>query len=1101
MAHFIKDNTALFDVKVNHVVRADIPANKKQTATDWNQLRQALLDVQGFLRGAPWVGVEEQGADPAPSGLTKYLWVDTSGEVQLHRDGANRVLGPYVSAKSYGVVGDGVTDDRAALIAAINGAAALGAALRIPTGRYRVSKYIEILNKRGLRIFGDPGAIIEWPSDDTTIPTDTVATSDEMARSCFLLKNCTSVVIERIKAVGRDNPNLLENQGSFAYATRSVGVQLDKVVVSGGYSLFAQDDQDGTSGTGDSIAVVGSTVTITDAAGLFVEGHVDRYITLAGCTNRENDRMLRIASFISANQVTAVASDMVAETSSFRWQIDDNDRGTVLSNFHSINQRGFIRTASHSLITDFVIERPTHTLDTCGRAHAFSITGTTVTLTSPVERFIPAHVGKIVAPAGSTSAGNNGFFRITSVAVDGKSLTYENAAGVTELAPSGGTWWIANGEKAGLGNGAGALAKAGSTMTLTVSEDAFTASDIGKAIRVAKATTSGNNGSHVITGVPAANQVTYENSGGTAEAFSGVWSVDSFDASATASNTHGSTHTGYVYADRENIKWAHGIIRGGRKAGLKFSGSAAPIHNITVDDVTFEEVGEPIIFGADDSQEHTGITISNIVLKDCGNNRAGASESHCISVLGSRGATIRGVTAVFTRNSIASVDGRGVGGLTFLQASRSVAGVSQPVEDLEIDDVRVVVDPQQCTDGSLFSVGINLNDIGQRAYYRTGGTLTKVGNVMTLTDPSAKFSPQLIGRNITLVNSTGGNDGTFPIETASGTTLTFTNAAGVGGGNSAGTYRIPERSGMNVSQCRISRCYLNTIAPIVLQSTNCVRPTIEGLTWANGTITFSGDREPILRNLNQIAANTQTAHLRFASGTSWPIVFPNNVPAMQSVGINSPHGLQIGVTSTPVDYPLLGVRGRAKVTNGFPQVVVPYGSRHVDGDTITVNGTVYTYKASAPAGNQFNSMAGLIALIAAQANFDCVEYGTHLTPSVATGHLLITWTAQSTVAGLFVIQASTLNPTAFPLLRNNPGANDRCNSRGEATAGPTPDKTVVWSPLCSFEGGATLRPDNAAAMTLLAGSYRALKNSDDAGACEVLTHGTDVGTEEFRWAL
>ena len=45
MAHFIKDNTSLGDAKSNYRV-SNVPASKKVAATDWNTLRQALLDTR-----------------------------------------------------------------------------------------------------------------------------------------------------------------------------------------------------------------------------------------------------------------------------------------------------------------------------------------------------------------------------------------------------------------------------------------------------------------------------------------------------------------------------------------------------------------------------------------------------------------------------------------------------------------------------------------------------------------------------------------------------------------------------------------------------------------------------------------------------------------------------------------------------------------------------------------------------------------------------------------------------------------------------------------------------------------------------------------------
>ncbi len=1150
------DDIELPAAKVDVNVRpASIPATKWYSGQDWNSFRTAHIDTKAHIRN---------------SGLR-------------------------ISVKSEGAVGDGVTDDRAAIHAALAKAKELGAGLHFPwsANPYKVSKYIDLSDCIGLSITFDPGARILWPSDDDTIPLDGVAVSDEMARACFVGAYVTDLSIHGGRFIGGNHPNHGKNQGSVVYLTHAVGTFVgDGVTAEGGYSICAQDNQPRTTGTGASITVNGSTVTINSVLPIFRAGHAARRVTLSGCTNRQNDRSLPVKSFVSTSSITVEASDMVAEVSGFTITLDDNDRGTILDGFHSLNQRGFLRTSSHSIITNFIIERPLYTLDTCGRAHKFSITGSTVTLTSPAKRFTPHMVGKIIAPAGSTSAGNDGFFPILTVSADGKSVTYTNASGVTEIAPTAGTWWVANGDRAGLGNGVGAITKNVNTITFTANTNAFTTAMIGQPFRIAKNGTAGNNGCWPITAVPAPNQVQFTNASGANADHAGPWSIDTFDATTDGTNTVGSTHGGYIYADREDVHFSDGVVLGVRKDGIKGSGSSSPQRNVTGDNITFVECGEAILIGADDSQEHTGHSFTNITAVDCGTNRAGASESHCFSFLGSRGATLRGVKAYFTRNAIGSVDGRGVSGNNFITASRALPGISQPIEDLTIDDVEVFIDPQQCTDGSLFSIGLNIAEVGLLGYHRnpSGNALTKhttgnitmgvvastgvftrssgsfitdgffvggpfitagyvnggnnatktiqsmtaltvtvtsnaglvdeagTGNetasngVMTLTDASAKFPQSLVGG---LIGTFGCGNAANDIADASakviesvaanGQSLTYTLTTGVGT-DTCGTYRIFPRAGMKSNQCRVSRCYLNTVGAIAAQFTSCVMPVVDDLRWANGTVAFAGDRMPILKGLVETATNTQTARIRFATGTSWPVLFPHNMPAHE-LGISSPHGLSVGLSGTILDYPLLGTRGRCLPTQAMAQVVVAYGSKHVNGDTIVVAGTTYTYKSSSPTGNQFNSMAGLIALIDAQAGLNCIEYGSNLSPAAACGHMLISTNAAGTADGTIIVTTSTLFPTALVTLRNGSGANSQSLSRGAGRAGPTADKFVVWSPLCSYEAGAILYPGNAAAQTLFQTyGWRPVKNSDDAGACEVFTienggAGTTGGTEEARWRL
>lgn len=59
-------------------------------------------------------------------------------------------------------------------------------------------------------------------------------------------------------------------------------------------------------GTGDSFAVAGNLVTLTDAAGLFTAAMVGKQITIAGSTSPANDGTFVVASYISATQITFV---------------------------------------------------------------------------------------------------------------------------------------------------------------------------------------------------------------------------------------------------------------------------------------------------------------------------------------------------------------------------------------------------------------------------------------------------------------------------------------------------------------------------------------------------------------------------------------------------------------------------------------------------------------------------------------------------------------------------------------------------------------------------------------------------------------------------
>lgn len=62
---------------------------------------------------------------------------------------------PILSVIDYGAVGDGVTDDTAAIQAAIDAATAVGRQVFLPRGSYKITSTLNINTKRGLRLCGD----------------------------------------------------------------------------------------------------------------------------------------------------------------------------------------------------------------------------------------------------------------------------------------------------------------------------------------------------------------------------------------------------------------------------------------------------------------------------------------------------------------------------------------------------------------------------------------------------------------------------------------------------------------------------------------------------------------------------------------------------------------------------------------------------------------------------------------------------------------------------------------------------------------------------------------------------------------------------------
>jgi hypothetical protein len=132
---------------IRGVVAIDAPAA-------WGPL---TLDGQPYVRGttfdadvlAPGRHVIT-GARP----LSQTTFVSTGGREVPSGCGV-------VAVTDYGATGDGVTDDTAALVAALDVAMGSGADLRLPAGTYSVPTLKNVRVERDVTISGDPGATID----------------------------------------------------------------------------------------------------------------------------------------------------------------------------------------------------------------------------------------------------------------------------------------------------------------------------------------------------------------------------------------------------------------------------------------------------------------------------------------------------------------------------------------------------------------------------------------------------------------------------------------------------------------------------------------------------------------------------------------------------------------------------------------------------------------------------------------------------------------------------------------------------------------------------------------------------------------------------
>lgn len=1183
----------------------------------------------------------------------------------------------FAAKGDYDPIAQTGTDDRTAFLNAFATAIATKNNLRIPPGNYFISKYVLVTGAVKFKVQASAFVSIYYQSDDLSIVTDAIATSYEQARSAFFFRNCQDISVEDVEFVGRDTPEVSnQNVGKGIYSSRVVGARITNCRARGGATLYAQDNiPDSTGSLGNTIAVSSGLVTLTnngDPNSSFHPAMLGRQVTIVNSANPVNDGLYTVVQYVSSTQLRYINASAIAESGNFTWTVNDGDNDTKLNTCRLDGCRAVTFTGSGGSFKDCTFIRPM-TKDLCGIPDQFVVQGTTVTLIDGSAPWTASLVGSLIKIVGAPSSGNDVIATITSVvpasAGTPAKLTYTNASGVTEIANRANTaWWIAGGERVGLGAGVSAISSSSGVVTFTADRSVFKTDDIGKTLRITDATSSGNNGHKVITRVLSATQVQYVQTGAVSEAYGNVFSIDGYDNSkgdnsvgptitstttsvgantltdttltmvphayagrilidstnrqwsvtdntttaftlaaagaspaagaytCTSGATYGSTHAIYYFAGRSNILIDGCTFRGIRTIGVKVSGSAAPIHDVEIQGCTFDTCGAAIVAGADDSQTHANFHFHDNKLIDCGTNRDGWSEQQGITVLGARNVKICDNQLTVTQDAVASlVNGQAVGGFYGIFAGRFLAGISQPLEDVTVDGNTLVADPNSTAASRVVSAAIHLERVGQRAYWRTGGTLTKqltgpvsmsivasagtitrasgswladgyyvggqvatsgftnggnnvtktiasvtatvitvtsnaglvdethsasaTNGVMTLLDNVAALSQTLTGSSLQIINAPdSGNNNARALETkiqdftvlsVTGTsTLTYLNMAGVGGGVSAGTYRIKPKTGNTAARGGASQARGNVISgygAIGIETLGCVGVKVVGNIF-NGLSINASDKSSTGWNFHQnteLQATSNGARIQISTSTAWPIIYDNWITNgalaggnLQSEPIATHSEMGIGINGGgAVDHPLLGVRGRVPACDGRPNIVFGFGGEFVDGDQAAFNGVIWTYKRLSPnpSNHEFNGMifgAGsnvneygepiTVGLVDGDggvhnngltgSGFTGEEYSAGLTGAPITGHVRLRTTNPSTTFGLgFIDTINVLNPTAMIVLRNDVGGGEAiATTRGEETSTGAANQTAVWSPGITLTGGLRLWADNDAARTLLA---------------------------------
>jgi hypothetical protein len=193
-----------------------------------------------------------------------------------------------------------------------------------------------------------------------------------------------------------------------------------EVVLATGHWLFVSLVAGATS-TGDNFTGIAPTITLNDATGAaFTDADIGKWIGITGATTPANNGVFLVTAVPSATSLTFFNGLGVSEAFPGTWQLyTEND----------------FFLDSVPVLTGALAAPPI----TSGTGDAFTKAGSIITLTDAAGLFLASHVGKHILIAGSTTAGNNGVFVVTTF-VGATQIKYVNAAGFAE--PYGGAWSI-----------------------------------------------------------------------------------------------------------------------------------------------------------------------------------------------------------------------------------------------------------------------------------------------------------------------------------------------------------------------------------------------------------------------------------------------------------------------------------------------------------------------------------------------------------------------------------------------------------------------------------------------------------------------------------
>jgi len=144
---YIRDNTALPTGKSDYRTLASVPAGQKITAAEHNTIMAAVADARSWMLGdqANYF-VLANGSDGVSAANTSRIRA-SSNRLQVSENGAvyQSVRPDGYNVRDFGAVGDGVTDDAAAIQAAMDAAFAAGKTLYFDAKTYLVNTELKVV--------------------------------------------------------------------------------------------------------------------------------------------------------------------------------------------------------------------------------------------------------------------------------------------------------------------------------------------------------------------------------------------------------------------------------------------------------------------------------------------------------------------------------------------------------------------------------------------------------------------------------------------------------------------------------------------------------------------------------------------------------------------------------------------------------------------------------------------------------------------------------------------------------------------------------------------------------------------------------------------